>query len=65
DTFAPGDKLQLVIERADGTTENVTVTSRLDTHEDVRYFRRGGLLPQLLVESMDKAAKAKQLEGAV
>ncbi|MFJ4387064.1 aconitate hydratase AcnA [Pseudomonas sp. NPDC089408] len=65
DTFAPGDKLQLVIERADGTTENVTVTSRLDTHEDVRYFRRGGLLPQLLVESMDKAAQAKQLEGAV
>ncbi|MGC1333378.1 aconitase family protein, partial [Pseudomonas sp.] len=63
--FAPGAKLKLVIERADGSIEQVNVTSRLDTFEDVRYFRRGGLLPQLLVESMANAKGKVSLEGAV
>lgn len=61
--FEPGAKLALVIERADGEVERVTVISRLDTFEDVRYFRRGGLLPQLLVERLEKAGKTASLEG--
>ena len=42
--------------RKNGETERVTVVSRLDTFEDVRYFRSGGLLPQLLIESMKNAS---------
>jgi aconitate hydratase len=56
DDFQPGAKVTLVIERENGDTERVTVVSRLDTFEDVRYFRSGGLLPQLLIESMKSAS---------
>jgi aconitate hydratase len=56
DDFQPGAKVTLVIERENGETERVTVVSRLDTFEDVRYFRNGGLLPQLLIESMKNAS---------
>ena len=56
DDFQPGAKVTLVIERENGETERVTVVSRLDTFEDVRYFRSGGLLPQLLIESMKNAS---------
>jgi len=56
DGFQPGGKVTLVIERENGETERVTVVSRLDTFEDVRYFRSGGLLPQLLIESMKNAS---------
>ncbi|AVE03809.1 Fe/S-dependent 2-methylisocitrate dehydratase AcnD [Pseudomonas palleroniana] len=56
DDFQPGGKVTLVIERENGDTERVTVVSRLDTFEDVRYFRSGGLLPQLLIESMKNAS---------
>ncbi|MBI7467602.1 aconitate hydratase [Pseudomonas aeruginosa] len=54
DDFAPGQTLTVTIEREDGSQEQIRALSRLDTHEDVRYFRRGGLLPQLLVESLEK-----------
>ena len=56
DDFQPGAKVTLVIERENGETERVSVVSRLDTFEDVRYFRSGGLLPQLLIESMKNAS---------
>ncbi|MBU4631558.1 aconitate hydratase [Pseudomonas chlororaphis] len=52
DDFEPGARVTLVIERENGQTQRVAVTSRLDTFEDVRYFRSGGLLPQLLTESL-------------
>ena len=45
-----------MIERENGETDRVSVVSRLDTFEDVRYFRSGGLLPQLLIESMKNAS---------
>jgi aconitate hydratase len=38
----------LVIHRADGTTENLTVRSRIDTGIEVDYFRHGGILPYVL-----------------
>ncbi|MBC3490708.1 aconitate hydratase [Pseudomonas taiwanensis] len=65
DTFAPGATVSLVIDRPDGTRDAIEVTSRLDTHEDVRYFRRGGLLPQLLAESLAQASSKPYVEGAV
>ena len=35
------------IHRADGTTETVQLTVRLDTQEDVEYWRHGGILPRV------------------
>jgi 2-methylcitrate dehydratase (2-methyl-trans-aconitate forming) len=54
--FQPGATITLVIERENGEKERVSVLSRLDTFEDVRYLRSGGLLPQLLIESMQSAS---------
>lgn len=45
--FQPGDTLTLSITRPDGQTRDVRVKCRLDTFEEVRFFRSGGLLPQL------------------
>ncbi|MDE4040195.1 aconitate hydratase AcnA [Acinetobacter pittii] len=50
DHFKPQDKLNLVIQREDNSIISIEVTSRLDTYEDVKFFRQGGLLPQLLNE---------------
>ncbi len=35
------------IHRADGTAETVSLTVRLDTQEDVEYWRHGGILPRV------------------
>ena len=35
------------IRRADGTAETVQLTVRLDTQEDVEYWRHGGILPRV------------------
>lgn len=56
DNFKPQDKLTLVIQREDNSELSVEVTSRLDTYEDVKFFRQGGLLPQLLSETLAKEA---------
>ena len=44
DTY-PGQMLTLVIHRADGRSEEVTLRSRIDTAIEVDYFRHGGILP--------------------
>jgi aconitate hydratase len=38
----------LVIQRADGTRQEVTVTLRIDTPIEVDYYRHGGILPYVL-----------------
>jgi len=48
DDIKPMSDVTLVIHRADGTTENVTVRSRIDTAIEVDYFRHGGILPYVL-----------------
>ena len=35
------------VHRADGTAEAVALTVRLDTQEDVEYWRHGGILPRV------------------
>ncbi|MBS4096155.1 MAG: aconitate hydratase AcnA [Sulfuricella sp.] len=42
----------LVIHRADGSTQEVTVTVRIDTPAEVDYFRHGGILPYVLRQLM-------------
>lgn len=44
----PQSDAQLVITRADGTRQEITVTLRIDTPIEVDYYRHGGILPYVL-----------------
>ena len=44
----PQSEAKLVITRADGTTQDVTVILRVDTPIEVDYYRNGGILPYVL-----------------
>jgi aconitate hydratase len=44
----PQSDAQLVVTRADGSREEVTVTLRIDTPIEVDYYRHGGILPFVL-----------------
>jgi aconitate hydratase len=48
--ITPRQELTLVIHRADGETEEVPVTLRIDTPIEVDYYRHGGILPFVLRE---------------
>jgi aconitate hydratase len=48
DDIKPMSDVTLVIHRADGSSEKVTVRSRIDTAIEVDYFRHGGILPYVL-----------------
>jgi len=55
DDLAPGMDLTLVIHRPDGTKTEVPVLCRVDTLDEVSYYRHGGILHYVLRE-MAKAA---------
>src|SRR3974377_1550083 len=44
----PLQDLSLIIHRADGHTENVRLTLRIDTPIEVDYYKHGGILPYVL-----------------
>jgi aconitate hydratase len=46
----PRQPVTLVIHRADGSRETVTLTLRLDTPAEVTYVRHGGIMPYMLDE---------------
>ncbi|MGC3989261.1 MAG: aconitate hydratase AcnA [Chthoniobacteraceae bacterium] len=48
DNIKPMSDVTLVIHRADGTTDQQTLRSRIDTGIEVEYFRHGGILPFVL-----------------
>jgi len=48
DDIKPMSDMQLVIHRANGASETLTVRSRIDTSIEVDYFRHGGILPFVL-----------------
>jgi len=48
DDIKPMSDITLVIHRANGTTDKLTVKSRIDTGIEVDYFRHGGILPFVL-----------------
>jgi aconitate hydratase len=53
--IVPGMDLQLHIRRADGSRQAVTVTCRIDTLDEVEYYRHGGILPYVLRQLMRAA----------
>ncbi len=48
DNAKPRQLVTLVIRHADGGTQNVTLTLRLDTQAEIEYVKRGGILPFVL-----------------
>jgi len=49
---APQQDVTLVIHRADGSTERVALTLRIDTPIEVEYYNKGGILPFVLEQLM-------------
>ncbi len=48
ETIKPRMRLELVIHRPDGSTSRVPVICRVDTLDEVEYYRHGGILPYVL-----------------
>jgi len=46
--LAPQSEARLVVTRADGSRQEVTLTLRIDTPIEVDYFTSGGILPYVL-----------------
>jgi aconitate hydratase len=51
----PRMDINVTITRKDGTTENVTVLCRIDTLDEIEYYKNGGILHYVL-RSIAKAA---------
>ncbi|MFN3716901.1 MAG: aconitate hydratase, partial [Thiobacillus sp.] len=49
----PQQDVTLVIHRADGKTERVALTLRIDTPIEVEYYNKGGILPFVLEQLLD------------
>jgi aconitate hydratase len=47
-TLKPGASLKAVIKRANGEEINMTLLSRIDTQNEVEYYRHGGILQYVL-----------------
>ena len=52
----PRQDLVVVVRRADGTSQNITVQSRLDTDNEIAYFKSGGILQYVLNNLVKGAA---------
>lgn len=48
DSMQPGENVTMMIQRADGSETKVTVLSRIDTQNEVEYYRHGGILQYVL-----------------
>jgi aconitate hydratase len=46
--FKPRQDVKLVIHRANGTTDEVMLTARIDTPIEIEYYQHGGILPYVL-----------------
>jgi aconitate hydratase len=55
DELSPRMDLTLVIHRPDGSTDTVPLLCRVDTLDEVSYYRHGGIL-QYVLRGMAKAA---------
>jgi len=54
--FKPQQDVTLVIRRADGSRQDVTVLLRIDTAIEVDYYLHGGIMPYVLRDLLAKAA---------
>jgi aconitate hydratase len=52
----PRMQLRCVIRRANGSRDEISLTCRLDTREEVEYFRHGGLLLYVLRQRLQRGS---------
>ena len=55
ETITPRMTVPVTIHRADGTSETIQALCRIDTDDEVEYYRHGGIL-QYVLRGMAKAA---------
>jgi aconitate hydratase len=56
DGIKPGMDVAVTLKRPDGKVETFSVTCRIDTLDEVEYFRHGGILPYVLRRLRKQAA---------
>ncbi len=56
DDMQPQQELELIIHRRNGTEEQISVLSRIDTPIEVEYYRHGGILLYVLRDLLKKPA---------
>ena len=56
DGIAPRMDVPCRITRSDGSSEDITLLCRIDTLDEVEYYRHGGILPYVLRNLMNEAA---------
>jgi aconitate hydratase len=54
--ITPGMAVSVTLKRADGRSETISTTCRIDTLDEVEYFRHGGILPYVLRRLRAEAA---------
>jgi aconitate hydratase len=54
----PGMDVACTIHRADGSSEEITLLCRIDTLDEVDYFRHGGILHFVLRQLLEQSAPA-------
>ncbi len=52
----PRKELTATIQRANGTVEKIQLLCRIDTAEELEYYRNGGILQYVMRQIMGKAA---------
>ena len=60
--LTPGMDVSLHIHRADGSKEEVTVTCRIDTLDEIEYVKAGGIL-QYVLRNMNAGAKTQTFQN--
>ena len=55
-TETPRQEVAVTVKRADGSTQTIMVDSRLDTDNEIAYFKSGGILQYVLNNLVDAAA---------
>ena len=55
-TETPRQEIEVVVHRADGSEVSLTVDSRLDTDNEIAYFKSGGILQYVLNNLVENAA---------
>lgn len=53
DTMKPGADISVKIQRSNGSTETITVQSRIDTQNELEYYKNGGILQYVLRKMVD------------
>ncbi len=53
DGIKPMQEVRLIIHRANGTSENISLKLRIDTPIEVDYYRHGGILPYVLRQLLE------------